>query len=170
MRNKQYDALLFQRERRALGSESGCGCEIGSKSCTVHTDSQTPQERRVRQCELSRHDRSTSAFCVGVRPAVALTVPAPPYTLRRKTRLSGGRADSIHTRYDKRVLSVSYLVCQCELDYCSERVQISNFLSATVLSCRKTNSHHRSGRHTDKTALPCLAWRCELAFSIRIRS
>ena len=27
---------------------------------------------RVRRCELSRPDRPTSAFCVGVRPAVAL--------------------------------------------------------------------------------------------------
>ena len=37
------------------------------------------------------------AFCVGVRPAVAPAVPAPPDTLRRWTHLSGGRADSIHT-------------------------------------------------------------------------
>ena len=35
------------------------------------------------RCELSRPDRPTSAFCVGVRPAVALGVPAPPDTLRR---------------------------------------------------------------------------------------
>ena len=35
------------------------------------------------RCELSRPDRPTSAFCVGVRPAVALAVPAPPDTLRR---------------------------------------------------------------------------------------
>ena len=40
---------------------------------------------------------STSAFCVGVRPAVAPAVPAPPDTLRRWTHLSGGRAESIHT-------------------------------------------------------------------------
>ena len=37
--------------------------------------------------------------------------------------------------------------------------------SATVLSCRESCSHRRSGRDTDKTALSCLAWRCELAFS-----
>ena len=30
------------------------------------------------------------------------------------------------------------------------------------LSCRKSNSHLRSGRDTDKTVLSCLAWRCEL--------
>ena len=68
-----------------------------------------------------------------------------------------------HTRHDKTVLSVSCLVRQCELDNCSERVQISNtnFLSATVLSCRESNSHCQSGRDTDKTVLSYLAWRCE---------
>jgi len=65
-----------------------------------------------------------------------------------------------HNKHDKTVLSVSCLVtlaCRCELDDCSERVQTSNFLSATVLSCRKFNSHRRSGRVTDKTVLSCLA-------------
>jgi len=38
---------------------------------------------RVWRCELSRPDRPTSTFCVGVRPAVASAVPAPPDTLRR---------------------------------------------------------------------------------------
>jgi len=69
-----------------------------------------------------------------------------------------------HTRHDKTVLSVSCLVFRCELDDCSERVQTLNFLSATVLSCRESNSHRRGGRDTDKTVLSCLAWRCELAF------
>jgi len=41
----------------------------------------------------------------------------------------------------------------------------NNFLSATVLSCRESNSHCRSGRDTDKTVLSCLAWRCELALT-----
>ena len=41
------------------------------------------------------------------------------------------------------------------------RLQI--VLSATVLSCRESNSHRRSGRDMDKTVLSCLAWRCELA-------
>jgi len=133
MRNKQYDALLFQRERRALGSESGCGCEIGSKSCPVHTDSQTPQERRVRQCELSRHDRSTSAFCVGVRPAVALTVPAPPYTLRRKTRLSGGRADSIHTVTP----DTTRRSCLCRISYVSVNWTIALNVFRFQIFCRR---------------------------------
>ena len=35
-------------------------------------------------------------------------------------------------------------------------VQTSNFLSATVWSCREFNSHRRSGRDTDKTVLSCL--------------
>jgi len=58
---------------------------------------------------------------------------------------------------------LSCLVCRCEVDDCSERVQTSNFLSATVLSCRQSNSHLRRGHDTDKTVLFCLAWRCELA-------
>jgi len=48
---------------------------------------------------------------------------------------------------------------------CSERVQTSNFLSATVSSCRESNSHRRNGRYTDKTVLSCLAWRCESALT-----
>ena len=67
-------------------------------------------------------------------------------------------------RQDKTVLSVSCLVCWCELDDCFERAQTSNFRSATVLSCRESNSHRRSGRDTDKTVLSYLGWRCELAF------
>ena len=67
-----------------------------------------------------------------------------------------------HTRHDKTVLSVSCPVCRCEFDDCSERVQTSNFLSATVLSCRESSSHRRSGRDTDKTVWSCLAWwRCD---------
>jgi len=44
-----------------------------------------------------RKSRPTSAFSVGVcRAAQALPV-RPPDALRRRTHLSGGRADSIHT-------------------------------------------------------------------------
>ena len=53
--------------------------------------------------------------------------------------------------HNKTVLSVSCLVYRCELDYCSKRVQTSNFLSATVLSCRECNSRRRSGRNIDTT-------------------
>jgi len=42
-------------------------------------------------------------------------------------------------------------------------MQTSDFLSATVFSCRESNSQRRRGRDTDKTVLSCLAWRCELA-------
>ena len=65
------------------------------------------------------------------------------------------------------VLSVSCPVCRCELDHCCECVQTSNFLSATVLSCRKSNSRRRSGRDTDKTVSSCLARRC--GFALRLR-
>ena len=107
-------------------------------------------------CELSRPDRPTSAFCVGVRPAVAPTVPAPPDT-ERTCRAVGRLNSHLHTRHDKTVLSVSCPVWRCELDDCCERVQTSDFLSATALSCRECGSHSRSGRDTDKTVLSCLA-------------
>ena len=121
---------------------------------------------RVRWCELSRPDRPTSTFCVGVRPAVAPAVPAPPDTPRDGTHLSGGRVDSIHiATSDTTVQSVSCLMYRYELDDCSERVQTSNFLSATALSCRESNSHCRGRHDTDRTVLSGLAWRCELGIS-----
>ena len=81
-----------------------------------------------------------------------------------------GRSGRLNShRHDKTVLSVSCLVCRCELDDCCERVQTSNFLSATVLSCRESSSPRRSGRNADKTVLSCLAWRCELALSRVVR-
>jgi len=121
---------------------------------------------QVRWCELSRPDRQTSTFCVGVRPAVAPAVPAPPDTPRDGTHLSGGRVDSIHiATSDTTVQSVSCLMYRYELDDCSERVQTSNFLSATALSCRESNSHRRGRHDTDRTVLSGLAWRCELGIS-----
>ena len=97
----------------------------------------------VLRCELSRPDRPTISFCVGVRPAVAPAVPAPPDTptLNALVGRSGRLSSHRHTRHDKTVLSVSCLMCRCELDDCCERVQTSNFLSATVLSCRESSSH-----------------------------
>ena len=98
---------------------------------------------RVRRCELSRPDRPSGAFCVGVRPAVAPTVPAPPDTLRRWTHLSGRLSSHRHTRREKTVLSVSCLVCRCELDDCSFP-QTPSFLalqgvhSATTAYCHCT--------------------------------
>jgi len=52
------------------------------------------------------------------------------------------------------------------MDDCSERVQTSHFLPAIVLSCRESNSHHRSGSDTDKTVLSCPARRCELLLAV----
>jgi len=118
------------------------------------------------RCELSRPDRPTSAFCVGSASSgrtgsacAARHTPTLNVLVGRSGRLSSHR----HTRHDKTALSMSCLVCRCELDDCSERVQTSNFLSVTILSCRESSSHRRSGRDTDKTVLSCLAWRCELA-------
>ena len=88
----------------------------------------------------------------------------------RTCRASGRLNFHSHIGRDKTVLSVSCLVCRCELDDCCERVQTSNFLSATVLSCRGSNSHRRDGRDTDKTVLSCLAWRCELALTNTTRT
>ena len=121
---------------------------------------------RVRQCELCPPDRPTSAFCVGVRPAVASAMPTSPDTLptlNALIRQSGRLGSYRHTRHDKTVLSVSCLACRCKLDDRSEGVQTSNFLSATVSSCRESNSHRRNWRDTDKTVLSCLSRRCELA-------
>ena len=47
--------------------------------------------------------------------------------------------------------------------------QTSDFQSATVLSCRKSNSHRRSGRDTDSMVLSGLTWRCELAVTAFVR-
>ena len=63
------------------------------------------------------------------------------------------------TRQDKTVLHVSCLLCRFELDDCSERVQTSDFLSATVFGCRESDLHRRRGLETDKTVLSCLAYR-----------
>jgi len=69
-------------------------------------------------------------------------------------------------RPNKTVASVSRLRRRCKSDNCSERVQISNFPSATVFSSRESNSHHRRRRDEDATVLYCLAWRCELGISL----
>jgi len=88
------------------------------------------------------------------------------YVLRRSA--SGGRIDS--TCAARHTPTLNAVVCRCELDDCSERVQTSNFLSATVLSCQKSNSYRRSGRDTDKTVLSCPAWRCKLTLKQCISS
>ena len=117
---------------------------------------------RVRRCELSRPDRPTSPFCVGVRPAVALYRPTHSDAERTCRVVGPTHLTPPHqTRQDG--LFVSCLVCRC--DHCTEHVHTLIFLSATVLSCRESNSRRRSGRDTDKTVLSRRAWRCELALT-----
>ena len=79
------------------------------------------------------------AFCVGVRPAVALLRPTHS-DAERTSRVVGPTQFTPPARHDTTVLSVSLLVCRCELDDCSERAQTLYFLSATVLSCRETDA------------------------------
>ena len=61
------------------------------------------------------------------------------YVLRRSA--SGGRIDS--TCAARHTPTLNAVVCRCELDDCSERVQTSNFLSATVLSSPKRTRHRQ---------------------------
>ena len=71
------------------------------------------------------------------------------------------------TRHDKTVLSVSCLLCRCELHDCSERVQASNFLSSSCLeSVHTAKADATQTRHF----LSCLAWRCELALSVLVQT
>ena len=110
-------------------------------SFTVMPNSHRPPVKTRRSC-LCRIGRcELSAFCVGVRPAVALRHPTHSDTDRTQNapvRRSGRLSSHRHTRHDKTVLSVSCLAWRFEL-------QTSNFPSATVLSCRESNSHHVSG-------------------------
>jgi len=116
----------------------------------------------VWQCEFTTGQVRSASECVRRSHCAARHTPTQSVLVWLSGRLSSHRR---HTRYDKTVLSVSFLVCRCELDDCSERVQTSNFLSATVLSCRESSSHRQSGHDTDKTVLSCLEWWSELAFT-----
>jgi len=124
----------------------------------------------------ARHDKtvlslSCQAVCIDrwtvLRRSASSGRTAPPDALRQ---LSGRLSSQRYARHDTTVLSVLCLVWRCELDTCYQRVQTSDFSSATVLSCREYNSHRRSGRGTDKTVLSRLAWQCELAFSQKFRT
>ena len=64
---------------------------------TRHDTDRTVLSCLVWLCELSRPDRTTSAFSVGVCRAEQALPVRPPDALRRRTHLSGSRADSIHT-------------------------------------------------------------------------
>ena len=121
----------------------------------------------TRQCCLCRvYDDvnwvdPTSAFCVGVRPAVAPAVPAPPDTLRRWTHLSGGRADSIHTTKS----DTTRRSCLCRVWCAGVNLTIALNVFRLQLSVGDSlelsgihNLHRRSGHDTDKTVLSCLKW------------
>jgi len=119
-------------------------------------------------CRNKFLDKSTTTRWVTVgRRVITNSATAARHTLTLNALVgrSGRFSSHRHTRHKKTVLSVSCLVRRRELDNCFERAQTSNFLSATVLSCRESSSHRRSGRDTDKTVLSCLAWRCGLALS-----
>ena len=105
---------------------------------------------RVGGRAASRRRRSTDK-----RGSLVLSCLMSPCELSRAV---GRLSSHLHIRQDETVLFVSCPVCRCESD---ERVQTSYFLSATVLSCRESGSHRRSGRDTDKTVFSC-----ELAFTV----
>jgi len=94
---------------------------------------------------MDRTDRRTDGHQPTHRrlPSEAASISSAQFTPPHQTRQDG---------------PVSCLVCRCESDDRSERVRTSNSLSETVLSCRESNSHRRSGRDADKTVLLCLAW------------
>ena len=86
---------------------------------------------RVGRCELSWPDRLHS-----VRPmrSASECVQRSHCAARHTPTLNA--VQTITPDTTQTVLSVSCLVCWCELDDCCERVQTSSFLSATVPSCR----------------------------------
>jgi len=129
----------------------------------------------------SCHAHSVFTFCVavwrlGLAAWLACVAAAvrPPDALRRRSDtertclpVAGRLSSHRHTRYDKTVVSVSCLAWRCELDNCYWRVLTSNFLSATVLSCRESSSHRRGRQDADRTVLSGLVWQCELGISER---
>ena len=77
---------FFRQWSIALLSENNLTVFVCSLMPNSHRPPDTTRRcglSRVGRCELSQSDHPTSAFCVGVRPAVAPTVHAPPDTLRR---------------------------------------------------------------------------------------
>jgi len=87
----------------------------------------TPPARQTRQdgpvCVVSGGANwvgPTSAFCVGVRPAVALRRPTHPDTDQTQNApvwRSSQLNSHLHIRHDKTVLSVSCLARRCELAF-----------------------------------------------------
>jgi len=137
-----------------------------------------------RVCIFAWHTTSLLVVVLVARPswpciaaaAVSKALPAwppPPWLIhcdvdptQNAPVLWSGRLNSHrHTRHDKTVLSVSCLAWRCELNNCYQRVQTSHFLSATVFSCRESNSHYRGRHDADRIVLLGLARWCELGIS-----
>ena len=94
---------------------------------------------------MSRPDRPTSAFSVGVRPAVAPSVPAPPDTPTLNALVGPTQFTRPHrTRQDGPVCVVSG-VCRYEVDDCSERV-VGNPIHAAEADATQTKQFCRVWR------------------------
>ena len=93
-------------------------------------------------------DRRTSAFSVGVRPAVALRRPTHCDTDQARNAPVWRSADSVHTAItpDTTKQSCRRRVWRAGVNW-TIAINFTNFLSATVLSCLwESGSHRRSGR------------------------
>jgi len=96
-------AIRPEMHRQSSSINSILRIEANSHRHTRHDTDRTVLSCLVVACEMSRPDRPTSAFCAGVRPAVASAVPAPPDSVHIATPdttqtgdglvLSGGRCE-----------------------------------------------------------------------------
>jgi len=125
----------------------------------------------VRRCELSRSDRPTSAFSVRVRPAVALSVPAPPDTSTLNALVGPTQFTPPHqTRQDGPVCVVSGVVwCRRQLDDCSERVQTLNFSVGDSLALSGIQFTPRNRTIETQTRQFCRVWRGGVRQPVRLR-
>ena len=170
-----------RRQSRCCGTARRAGT-------TTTTALPSARTRRCLTCErrpssgVARRESALSTACASPNPSLPVSTtstglatasrpparPPPRCTTHHCATRSVMPHQTRHrqdTRHDKTVLSVSCLVCRCEFGDCSERVQTPYFLSATVLSCRESNSHRRSRRDKEKTILSCLSRRFELALT-----
>ena len=143
-----------------LGVSAGLACVAAAavdrqarQSCRVCCGSMNrvgPTARRVRsasecvrrshrQCLLRPTHSDTERTCREVGP----TQFTPP----------------VQTRQDGPVLFVSCLVCRCESDDCSKRVQTSTFLLVTVLSCRDGIHTTEAGATRTRQFCRVCSWR-----------
>ena len=107
-----------------------------------------PTARRVRSASECVRGRTGSACAARHTPTLNALVG------------KSGRLSSHHqSRHDKTVLSVSCLVCRCESDDCSARVQTSAFLLVTVLSCRDGIHTTEAGATRTRQFCRVCSWR-----------